>query len=380
MDIQKIRDYFPQLKNVLYFNTGTSGPLPLPVINEIKRFLHMAELEGHASSLLWNEKMSLNLRKKTADFLKVKEEEICFTQSTSHGLGIIFAGIDWKKDDEILVVYPEYISGMLNCQNVEKRYGVNLRIVETDKYCRISEENIIKEINENTRLILLSHIAFHNGQRVDVKKIIKAAERKDILTLVDGAQTAGAIELKIKEINPDFYVLPVQKWLLGEEGLGVLYIKDISIDKIKSSMMGYESVESFSPDEGFTFHKGAQRFEMATIGHATYFAFSAALDFYRMIGEETIFSRIERLTDYLKKKLSDEGIKVITPMEYKNSGGLVSFMIEGINNEETVKELYEKKKIIIRSISIPKCLRASVHYFNTEDEIDRLVEALRNYL
>ncbi len=379
MDIQEIRSYFPQLENVIYLNTGSSGPMPLPVIKEVKRFLELAGVEGHASPLLWTERMNLNLKKKIASFLGADEEELCFTYSTSHGLGIIFSGIDWKEEDEILVVYPEYISGMLNCQNVEKRYGVKLRVINTDEKCYIKEDDIIEGINNKTRLIFLSHIAYHNGQRVDVEKITAIARKRNILTLIDGAQTAGAVKIDLKSIDPDFYVIPAQKWLLGEEGGGVLYIRKNSLDKIKPSIMGYGSVEKFAPLEDFVLHRGAGRFEISTMGHATYFAFSGAIDFYNMIGEEVVFSRIEKLTDYLKRKLADKGIKVITPPEYKNSGGLVSFIIDGIDNDEAVKKLYTEKKIIIRSISLPKCLRASVHYFNTEEELDILAGSLNKY-
>lgn len=380
MNIKKIRSFFPVLKNVIYLNTGTSGPMPLPVMNAIEEYLDFGQREGQASPGLTEKRIALNLRKKAAAFLKSGEDEICFTHSTSHGLGIVFSGIDWKEGDEIIVAYPEYISGMLNCQNVEKRYGVKLKIAETDKDGYIIEDELIKEISDKTKLILVSHINYYNGQRLNIKKLAEVAWKRDIFLLADGAQSAGAIDINLKGINPHFYVFPAQKWLLSEEGMGVLYINKNYLNKIKPSVMGYMSVSAFSP-EGHTLHSGARRFEISLPGHALYFAFSAALDFYNMIGEETIFSRIEKLTDYLKHRLGEiKGLNLITPLSFKDSGGLVSFTIEGADYGKIVNKLYEDKKIIIRSIPLPKCLRASVHYFNTEEEMDIVAESIERII
>ena len=383
MEIQKIRDFFPQLKNVTYLNTGTSGPMALPVIEEIKRYLNIAELEGHASPLLWNERGKLNLRQKTAQFLNAVEEEICFTSSTSQGLGIVFAGIDWQEGDEIIVAHPEYISGMLDCMLVEKNYGVKVRVIDGDDRGFIIEDKFIEAINEKTKLILISHVAYHNGQRIKVSEISNIARDKGILVLIDGAQSAGAIDINIKNIDPDFYALPAQKWLLSEEGLGVLYIKKESLNRIKPTYLGYLSVdyEGFSPDKDFNLHNDARRFEITMSSHAAYFAFSKSLDFYNMIGEKLIFSRIEKLTDYLKKELLKiKELKLITPLKYENSSGLVSFIIKEGEHEKIAKKLYDKEKIIIRSIPLPDCLRVSLHYFNTEEEVDILIKALKNQI
>jgi L-cysteine/cystine lyase len=381
MNIEKIREYFPQFKNVIYFNTGSSGPLPVPVIEEIMRYMEITKNEGSASPLLYDEIGKLNLRHKIADFLKVREHEICLTHSTSDGLGIVFSGIDWKKGDEIVAVYPEYISGMLDCQNIEKQYGVKLKIVKTDEKAFIVEEKIIKEINEKTKLVLISHVNYHNGQRLDCNKICKSAKEKNSMVIIDGAQSVGAIPVNIKDIDPDFYVFPAQKWLLGEEGMGGLYVKKEALSHINPGRMGYNSVEKFSPSEGFILHRGARRFEVGTPCTASYFAFSGAIDFYNMIGEEFICSRIEKLASYLKEKLYEiKGVNIITPIETEKSSGLVSFTIQAIDMNNIVTELYRSKKIIIRSIPYPECLRISVHYFNTEEEIDILIEALKNYI
>lgn len=381
MDIDKIRAYFPQFKKVIYFNTGSSGPLPLPVIEEIMRYVDITKNEGSASPVLYDEIGKLNLRHKIADFFKVTESEICLTHSTSDGLGIVFSGIDWKKGDEIVAVYPEYISGMLDCQNIEKQYGIKLKIVRTDEKAFIVEENIIKEINKKTKLVLISHVNYHNGQKLDCKQICRVAKEQNTMVVIDGAQSVGAMPVNIRDIDPDFYVFPAQKWLLGEEGMGGLYVKKEALNHLRPGRMGYNSVEKFSPSEGFVLHKGARRFEVGTPCSASYFAFSAALDFYNMIGEEFICSRIEKLVSYLKDKLADmKGVNIISPAEKEKSSGLVSFVIQAIDMNNIVTDMYKSKKIIIRSIPYPECLRISVHYFNTEKEIDILIEALKGYI
>jgi len=378
MDINKIRNYFPQLKNVIYLNTGSSGPTPSPVMGEMKRYLDLAALEGQASPLLYGETKKLDLRNKIGRIINGDEDEICFTQSTSHGLGLVFSGIDWQKNDEIVVSYPEYISGMLDCMNVEKYYGVQLNIVGTDKTGHISEDDLIKAFTDKTRLVIISHVAYHNGQKLDVKKICRRAREKNILTLVDGAQSVGAIKVDMKDLDPDFYVFPAQKWLLGEEGMGVLYINKKSLEKIKPRHMGYNSVEKFSPSEGFVYHKGAKRFEVGTPSFSSYFAFSGAIDFYNMMGEELIFSRIEKLADYFKTKLSEmKNLTILTPSGYQ--AGLVSFVGENIDAKKVASKLYSEKKIITRSIPWPDCLRVSLHYFNTEEDIDAFVTNLEFY-
>ncbi len=193
--------------------------------------------------------------------------------------------------------------------------------------------------------------------------------------LIDGAQSAGALSVDVKALGVDFYAIPGQKWLCGPDGTGALYVRRKAQSSVASTYVSFFSVKH---EEGveWELHENAQRFEMGGYHPAALAGQAAALQWLeKTVGYEWIFERIAALNIYAYTMLkSVPGLTMLTP---KPMSGLLSFTLEGRDVKEVVMHLREKHNIYIRDIPAMKCLRVSTGFYNTEEDVDRLIEALK---
>ncbi|MFZ5925492.1 MAG: aminotransferase class V-fold PLP-dependent enzyme, partial [Bacillota bacterium] len=193
-----------------------------------------------------------------------------------------------------------------------------------------------------------------------------------------GAQAAGAIRVDVNDIGCDFYALPGQKWLLGPEGTGAFYCRLGRLEELALRGVAWASTESRGIWEDYRLKPDAARFELASINASTFVALGEAVDFIASIGMREIEARIASLCGYLKGELSRiPGVLLFTPVQPEKSAGLVAFAIARLEPENAVEMLFERWKIVSRSIPWPRAIRVSIHFFNTEEEVETLVRAVR---
>lgn len=360
----------------VYMNSGGSGPPPYYVLQAMREteelFSGPAYLKGGEYFSLLEDTMA-RARSAAAALINANPQDVALTQNTSHGMSLAVAGLPWKQGDEVISTRAEHPGGLLPLYALKDRYGVHVKLLAPP----VTVEKIEAALTSKTKLIALSHILYTNGAVLPLKQICALARSRDILTLVDGAQSAGSIPIDVKELDVDLYAFTGHKWLLGPEGMGALYVKPGT--DIHSTNLGYLSLSdysSFNYDGGYTLWSGARRFEASTMNPVLATGFSAAAAAASLRGHKQS-AEIQRRANLLTLAL--EGLPNVTIHSPRPAAsGLVSFEVEGVPAREAVRRLFEEK-FILRSLPDPyPYVRASVHLFNSEAELESLTNAIAN--
>jgi L-cysteine/cystine lyase len=381
--ITLIREAMPVVQNRVYLNTGTSGPLSTQTIETINQ-ANALELEEGRADLNGFKLLAQALteaRAAVARLVSANPTEVALTHHTTEGMNIVAHGLDWQPGDEIVTTTSEHEGGLLPVYVLRQRHGVVVKVID------ISPDEVVAQleaaITPRTRLLVFSHVTWNTGTRLPLTDIVAMAHRHHVLTLVDGAQSAGAIPLDLPASGVDFYALPGQKWLCGPEGTGALYVRKDRLGQVAPTFVGFftlDSVKAYDFTGNFLPVRGeARRFEVGTIYRPGIKAMAANLAWLEeTIGWEWIYARIEHLAEYARQALSTlPGAVILTPPGPQ--AGLVTFNVEGLDPARTVPKLLDEG-IVLRFIQHPYALRISTGFYNTETDIDRLVATLQGYL
>lgn len=379
--IERIRQDLPATQANIYLNTGTFGPLPIPAIEAACQQLQQELQRGRLGSGTF-EMISAtyqSARRAVARLLHVHKDEIALTSSTGEGLNIICYGLNWQPGDEIITTNHEHFSLLAPLYQLRERYGI---VIKTADLGPNAERPLLKavtdQLTERTRLIAISHVTWSTGVRLNIREVGRMGRERGILVLIDGAQSAGATPLDLHALEVDFYAIPGQKWLCGPDGTGALYARQESIDSLTSTYVGYWSTEDMHGGS-WKLQGNARRFEAGGRQTASIVGQAAALKWLeKVVGHEWLFGRIAELHAYTYQALQTvPGLQLLTPTPAES--GLLSFLLEGTVSDEVVKYLSEQHQIFIRTIPDMNSLRASTGFYNTEEEIDKLVKALKTY-
>ncbi|NLN27893.1 MAG: aminotransferase class V-fold PLP-dependent enzyme [Firmicutes bacterium] len=383
-DFLMLRDEMAALKNVTYLNWGGSGPSPRRVVEAEIRAIHALNDEhgpmsatalAHAAGLL------AGARRALAALLGCSHEEIALVESTSAAINRIACGIDWREGDEVIISDVEHISGVAPWLHLERLKGIRMVEVATEGG-RLDVQRVLDHVTPKTRLVLLSHVSYVSGAVLPVAEMAREAEARGFLLAVDGAQSAGAMPVNLHELGVHAYALPGQKWLLGPDGTGALYVRRDVQDLLVPSYVGWASLRMEALQGGrIQFHGDARRYEVAGHRVPAFAALAEAAEALTDIGMERVAARIAELTDHLIGRLQDvPGVRPWGKDPAVDRSGLVSVELAGVDPEPVVRALWERHRVVVRSIPKPRLLRFSVHAFNTEEDIDRAVGALADVL
>jgi L-cysteine/cystine lyase len=382
MDINGIRQQIPVTQKMTYVNTGMSGPSPTPVVEAIKARLDHELYEGPGSPEVRAEGLEIRDQAKqaVARLMNASPEEICLTKNTTEGLNHVMNGIAWQDGDEIVTCSLEHGSVLVPSHFQSLRHGVNVKVLtlETDEPRGSILDKIQAALTPRTRLIFLSHIEYSSGLRMPAKEIRQMIDGRGIMLLLDGAQTAGHIALDMKDLGCDFYSIPGQKWLLGPEGVGALYIRRDMIPQVNPSQVaGRATVSDHDPYRIQPVTDTMDKFLMTSTSAALQAGMLGGIRFVQDVGMDEIESRNLDLATSLKQTLAEvPGVTVQSPMGREDSSGLVSFSIDDLEPPEAVNRLWERHKIVCRQVAFPSCVRVSLHFFNTQEEVDQIADAV----
>jgi len=378
LHLQYIRQEMPATTAHIYLNTGTFGPLPTCVMQVMQERIQKEWHEGRLGEQAFENIAAIysHARRGVARLLHANEDEIALTANTGEGLNIICYGLNWQAGDEVITTNHEHISALAPLYQMRDRYGIIIRSADLGPQADYPLHQAIEElVTPRTRLIVLSHVTWSTGTVLDVRSVGRMGRKRGIPVLVDAAQSVGAIAVDVKQLEVDFYAIPMQKWLCGPDGTGALYACREALPSVNSTYVGYWSIKH---EKGIAWElqNGAQRFELGgrqTCGVAGQGAVLNWLE--NCVGYEWIFKRISALSGYTYHALQDiPGLTLLTPQP--GESGLITFTLAGHDDDELVKRLAEQYNISIRNIPTTKALRVSTGFYNTEEEIDRLVQAL----
>lgn len=383
MDIDEIRSDIPVLAHTAYMNTGWSGPPPRRVAQAMKDRIDQELEEGPVMPqvLEAGRKIQAQAREAAARIFNATVDEVLVTRNTTEGINIVLSGLDWNQGDEIVICDMEHGSVIAPSQLIGQRYGVAVKVVDIGTYD--PSEAILNKIEAaftaKTRMVFISHILYATGRRMPAEELRQLTKDRGILLMLDGAQTGGHIELDMAGSGFDFYSIPGQKWLMGYEGSGALYIRRDHLERIHPAHTGGRAVASPVDAHNFQPMPGTMdKFLGGSVSVPVQAAFLEATKFIEEVGIQNIEQRNLDLAESAKAKLAEiPGVTVTSPTQRRDSSGLVSFAVQGQEPVSVVERLWANHRLVVRQVNYPAAVRASIHFFNTEQEIDLLVGGVR---
>jgi cysteine desulfurase/selenocysteine lyase len=377
----RFRDDFPIINKYVYLANAAISPIPISVYNEVSTFYQQVLNHG---GTLWDEWATKfeETRDLYAKFIGAdSREEIAFTHSTSEGMNIIAHLLS----DKGVVISNELEFPSSNLPWLNNRNTNDIKFVGARDGNKILIEDIEKMIEDNDRkkkTVVTSHVQYSTGFRQDLEDLGKLTRQKGIYYVVNATQSLGALYFNVKDFGVDFMASNGHKWILSSFGIGAIYVNKKylrNFEKFKPSFFsqsGQKRRENFNNNTKLDVSNTATRFELGTPHFPNIIALNAAIKYISKIGISQIERRILNITDYLIDRLQNLNLEILSPIEEKKyRSGIIVFKPKERNPLDVVIELEKKKKIIVSARG--NGIRVSPHFYNNEDDIDKLVTALK---
>ena len=391
VSIAHYRQTIPALQNKAYFNYGGQGPMGIKVLEAIQTAHQTIQTCGPFSQALnrWMEVEGIKTRQVLAEDLGVAPQTIALTENVSAGWNIALWGLSWRSGDHILLSDCEHPGIIATVRELQRRYGLEVSVFphlnqlnNTDPVAMVQTY-----LRPTTRLVVISHILWNTGQVIPLAKICQLCheQSRPVRVLSDAAQSVGMLPLQLAETDVDFYPFTGHKWYCGPAGLGGLYVNPKAMTELAPTFIGWRGVQVNDQGQPTEWEPDARRYEVATSNVALCSGLRVAISHHNDWGttEERYF-RICQLSSYLWGKLNSlRAVQCL--LKSPPESGLVSFQIfQGSDySPELHKKLVtylESQQFYLRTLLSPSCVRACTHYFTTELEIDRLIDAIEVFL
>ncbi len=388
-DIDRARRETRACENLIHFNNAGSSLMPSPISDTLHAFLTKEEEFGGYETAHLEEAALERFYASFAKLLNCESSEIAYVENATRAWDMAFYSFKFNQGDKILTTISEYGSNVIAYLQQARRYGVELVFVPNDDYGQIDVEALGKMIDGRTKLISISHIPTGGGLVNPAKEVGKIAKEAGIPFLLDACQSIGQIPLDVKDIGCDMASGTGRKYLRGPRGTGLLYVSKEWANRLEPPMLDQHAANLISPSQ-YEIEPGAKRFE----NWEQYFAGKAALgvaaDYAMAWGLEAIQSRIYALASLLRTKLTAiDGLTVTD--EGKEQCGIVTFMTEQKTPPDIKAELAKRRinvstpagsgsLVSFQHRGLSHLVRASLHYFNTEKEIETFCDALQEIL
>lgn len=374
--VAALREQLPTITRGGYFNSGFTGPLCRAAWEAIHAATDREFREGRMGppARAATAAVLADARQRVATLIGADASDIALTQHTTAGITAVVQGVTWQAGDNVVTTQAEHKAGVLPLGVLRSRLGVEVRAVAPNSAVdpEALAQAMIAAIDRRTRLVVISHVLYVNGAIMPVDEVIAAAHRHGALVIVDGAQAAGVIPIDVKALDADAYALSGQKWLCGPEGTGALYVSPRALDRIAPTIVGWASVDTWQLDGHFVPNPDVSRFEIGTQYVPSMAGLAAAIGWMQdEVGLEWAGARSFALAEHLRDELRRRNVAVLTPPAHS---GLVSF--RGNRAPDEIVAALNAQQINIRSIFGYNCVRVSVGFFHTEQELDALLRLL----
>ncbi len=367
----RIRSDFPVTSERIYLDTAYDGPYPTPVIQAGKDFLERRGrgLAGHVDDWLV---VADEVKALLGRLLNATPQEIAITTNTTEGTNIIANSVGLGPGDSVVWDDLDFPSNAAIWFNLAHRGGIENRIVHSVGGS-VRLEDFERLIDDSTRLVTVSHVSHTNGYVHDLEALAELAHSHGAYLHVDAIQAVGAIKVDVRKMGVDFLTAGTYKWLLGPIGLAFLYVREELIPMLDPVYAGWRQVRAW-PDElpvrPPLLHADARRLEASTVHFQGLYEARAALEYIHGIGMDRIEPQVLRLSSRVWGGLEKLGLHLNTPPG--TSSGIVTCVLSDV--ERTAQALREND--VVATFRAGDQLRVSPHFFNTEDEVDRLLQAL----
>ncbi len=395
-DVEKIRADFPILsrqvngKPLTYLDNGASAQKPQVVIDAVTRGYAEEYANVHRGlhylSNLATEKYEA-VRGTIARFLGAEEDEIIMNSGTTEGINMVAYGwgaANLQAGDEIILSVMEHHANIVPWHFLRERLGVVIKWVEIDSNGDLDPQRVIDAVTDKTKLISITHMSNVLGTVVDVKSICDFARGRDIPVMVDGSQSSVHMPVNVKDIGCDFFAITGHK-LYGPSSSGAIYARKERMAEMQPFMGGGDMIREVSRD-AVTYNDPPMKFEAGTPGIVQMIGLGAALEYLMDLGMDNVAAHERKLRDYARTKL--DGLNWLNVQgNSATKGAIFSFTMEGAAHAHDLSTVLDKRGVAVRAghhcaqplmeyLGVPATARASFALYNTEAEVDTLVDAL----
>jgi L-cysteine/cystine lyase len=377
--IAAVRLLLPATRAGIYLNAGSFGPIPADsqaaMDEQARRELNVGR--SHPSQFAEALERMEEARAGVAAVMVADPADIALTHSTTDGINLALGALTWRAGDRVVTTTHEHPGALGPLIALQARLGVELALLDIGDGADDDRtvEAFADALDRPTRAVVLSHVLWSTGAVLPVDRIGRLARAAGATVLVDGAQAAGAIPVILDDLAADAYAMPAQKWLLGPEGMGALWVRRSFADSVvplASGFLAYPAFDVTSP----VLHPGARRFEAAGFHRASVIGFARSLGWLSMyLGLPWAQARAVRLAAGLADRLAAiPGVAIVTPRPIR--GTLVTFRIGGWPAAEALAELGARSFAILRDMPALDALRCSIGFWNTDEELDRVASVV----
>jgi len=397
IDIDKIRADTPCI-NIYMDNSSASIP-PIPVIEAIENYFRSLVKYGTKSQWVkehFGASFINDAKKLIAKLIGASPDEIVFSLNGSEAIGIIANGISFKPGDNIVLSEFWFIPNAIPWFRLKETYGIQVRIAKANKTGFIDLDHLRSQIDNNTKIVVIDHVALSLGAIQPVKQIAQIAHEKRSLLFLNACNTVGLLNIDVNDIGCDFMAVAGRKYLRGPQGTGFLYIKKDHICSIQPSYIGWQNFQTWDCnntdiDLCIDFCKDLETVDRFSSGEPNYpgiVGLARAIEYIFDIGGiAQIEHRVSKLTEYLLENLNTiSGIEIYGPESSKGRAGLVTFNLRDMPSLKVSQYLSRYNVVVqagnflcpgpLRMLGIDAVVRITLHYWNTKEEIDKVVNLL----
>ena len=394
MNSKDFREDFPIFKNnkIVYLDNGATTQRPSTVIEKIEEFYNKYNANTHRGAYdlsIQATNLYESVREKVANFINAKyAEEIIFSKNASESLNLIaysYGLENLKKDEEVVLSIMEHHSNLVPWQYVAKKTDSTLQYMYIDENYELSEKEIKEKITDKTKVVGITHVSNVLGTINNIKQIIDYAHSQGAIVVVDASQSIPHMRIDVQALDADFLVFSGHK-MLAPFGVGVLYGKKEILNKMRPFLMGGDMIEYVS-EKDTTFAPLPNKFEAGTQNVAGVVALGEAIDYIENIGYDNIKNLENEVLEYAIEKLSKlDYIELYLTPNKQNHCSVISFNVKKIHPHD-VASILDTEGVCIRSgshcaqplmkyLNLDATCRASFYFYNTKEDVDRLIKAL----
>lgn len=388
LDVARARAETPACAEVIHFNNAGAALMPTPVTQALHDYLHLeARWGGYEAAERAADRLE-DFYHAAAELLNAHPDEIAFTENATRAFQLVFYGLPLQPGDRILTGLAEYGSHLIAYLQRARRHGAEIVVIPNDLHGQVDVHALADLLDARTRLIAIAHVPTGNGLVNPAAVVGRLARAHGVPFLLDATQSLGQMPIDVQAIGCDFLVATGRKYLRGPRGTGLLYVRRPWLEHLEPPVLDLHAATLTSPTT-YTLRPDARRFETWEQNLAGKAALAVAIRYALGWGLEAIYARIRALAEHLRQRLAElPGVRV-TDLGRERCG-LVTFTTP--RPAETVKQALAAQRIhvsvsrgsgsllLYQYLGLHETVRASLHYYNTEEEIDRFIAALRSLL
>lgn len=380
-ELERIRAQFPILRSVCYLNTGTYGPMPEPALEKLLEATASLERDGVASTHPFARDAE-EVRSTLAEWIGAEPAEVAFTRNATDGINLVLAGQDWRPGDVVVTTDQEHEAMLHPLLYLQARRDIVVHRMPTTHDPDRVLEYLDGVASDALRMVAVSHVTCETGTRLPVEAICEWASRRGVLTLVDAAQSFGAVDVDVARMGCDYLAGNGHKWLHGPKGTGFLYARRERMRDLPPCHVGAGSLEHAEVATGeVALWQTGQRFEYGTRGYAAMTGWRESLTWIGDLGRDRIRSHIQAAAGWVIEALGRiRGVEILTPSEAPGRAGLVSFRVAGKDAHDVGRVLSDSAGIVSRHVPQQNAVRVSACLFTSLGDIETLEGAVRSAL